>query len=63
MSRIPYPVIEDLPDGVRKTVESYVGYARDPVSRKMLKADMNRPIEKVGSALRARMPWLNDKRA
>jgi len=31
--------------------------------RKMLKDDMNRPIEKVGSALRARMPWLNDKRA
>ena len=26
--------------GVRKTVETYVGYARDPVSRKMLKADM-----------------------
>jgi rod shape-determining protein MreB and related proteins len=26
--------------GVRKTVETYVGYARDPVSRKMLKADV-----------------------
>jgi rod shape-determining protein MreB and related proteins len=26
--------------GVRKTVETYVGYARDPVSRKMLKADI-----------------------
>jgi rod shape-determining protein MreB len=26
--------------GTRKTVETYVGYARDPVSRKMLKADM-----------------------
>src|SRR5215212_9460396 len=26
--------------GVRKTVETFVGYARDPVSRKMLKADM-----------------------
>jgi ketol-acid reductoisomerase len=30
---------------------------------KMLKEDMNRQIEKVGAELRARMPWLNDKRA
>src|SRR5688572_5683693 len=27
-------------NGVRKTVESYVGYARDPISRKLLKADV-----------------------
>ena len=27
-------------NGVRKTVESYVGYARDPVSRKFLKTDV-----------------------
>src|SRR3989440_5821368 len=27
-------------NGTRKTVESYVGYARDPVSKKMLKADV-----------------------
>ena len=27
-------------NGTRKTVESYVGYAKDPVSRKMLKADV-----------------------
>jgi rod shape-determining protein MreB len=27
-------------NGVRKTVESYVGYPRDPVSRKFLKADI-----------------------
>ncbi len=26
--------------GVRKTVETYVGYARDPVSRKFLKQDV-----------------------
>ena len=26
-------------NGARKTVESYVGYPKDPVSRKMLKAD------------------------
>src|SRR5947208_9964655 len=27
-------------NGTRKTVESYVGYAKDPVSRKMLKTDV-----------------------
>jgi len=31
--------------------------------RKMLKADMDRQIETVGANLRARMPWLNDRRA
>jgi ketol-acid reductoisomerase len=30
---------------------------------KLLKQDTNRQIEKVGAALRARMPWLNDRRA
>jgi ketol-acid reductoisomerase len=30
---------------------------------KMLKEDKNRQIEKVGAELRARMPWLNDRRA
>ncbi|MSR00573.1 MAG: ketol-acid reductoisomerase [Gammaproteobacteria bacterium] len=29
---------------------------------KMLKTDLNRPIEKVGFALRARMPWLDQGR-
>ena len=29
---------------------------------KMLKADLNRPIEKVGFALRSRMPWLDQGR-
>jgi ketol-acid reductoisomerase len=31
--------------------------------QKMLAADMNRQIEKVGASLRARMPWLNERRA
>jgi ketol-acid reductoisomerase len=31
--------------------------------QKMLAADMDRQIEKVGAALRARMPWLNERRA
>jgi ketol-acid reductoisomerase len=30
---------------------------------RLLKQDTNRQIEKVGAALRARMPWLNDRRA
>jgi ketol-acid reductoisomerase len=31
--------------------------------QKLLAADMNRQIEKVGANLRARMPWLQEKRA
>jgi len=34
-----------------------------PNYRKLLDADINRQIEKVGARLRARMPWLNEKRA
>ena len=30
---------------------------------KLLKRDIEHPIEKIGEALRARMPWLNDQRA
>jgi ketol-acid reductoisomerase len=30
---------------------------------RLLKQDMNRQIEKVGAELRARMPWLNERRA
>jgi ketol-acid reductoisomerase len=31
--------------------------------RKLLAADIDRQIEKVGAGLRARMPWLNERRA
>ena len=31
--------------------------------QKLLKRDIEHPIEKVGERLRARMTWLNDKRA
>ena len=31
--------------------------------QKMLAADIDRQIEKVGAGLRARMPWLNERRA
>jgi ketol-acid reductoisomerase len=34
-----------------------------PNYKRLLKKDISHPIEKVGLALRARMPWLNDKRA
>ncbi len=34
-----------------------------PNYKRLLAQDINHPIEKVGLALRARMPWLNDKRA
>jgi len=34
-----------------------------PNYKRLLEQDINHPIEKVGLALRARMPWLNDKRA
>jgi ketol-acid reductoisomerase len=31
--------------------------------RRLMKEDLQHPIEKVGAVLRARMPWLNDRRA
>jgi ketol-acid reductoisomerase len=34
-----------------------------PNYRRLLAADLDRQIEKVGASLRARMPWLNEKRA
>ena len=37
--------------------------AGKPLYNKLMQADLDHPIEKVGAELRARMPWLNDKRA
>ncbi|HEU4627739.1 MAG TPA: ketol-acid reductoisomerase [Steroidobacteraceae bacterium] len=37
--------------------------AGKPVYKELMNKDLNHPIEKVGAQLRARMPWLNDKRA
>ncbi len=34
-----------------------------PNYRRLLAADIDRQIEKVGASLRARMPWLNERRA
>jgi ketol-acid reductoisomerase len=36
--------------------------AGKPVYNKLMQADLDHPIERVGAQLRARMPWLNDKR-
>ncbi|MEJ0040010.1 MAG: ketol-acid reductoisomerase [Gammaproteobacteria bacterium] len=37
--------------------------AGKPNYNKLIQADFDHPIEKVGRDLRARMPWLNDKRS
>jgi ketol-acid reductoisomerase len=37
--------------------------AGKPNYKKLIQADFDHPIEKVGAELRARMPWLNDKRS
>jgi ketol-acid reductoisomerase len=37
--------------------------AGKPNYKKLIQADFDHPIEKVGADLRARMPWLNDKRS
>jgi ketol-acid reductoisomerase len=42
---------------IRENAEGRVNY------QKLLRADMDRQIEKVGASLRARMPWLQEKRA
>ena len=42
---------------IRENAAGRVNYER------MLRADLDRQIEKVGAALRARMPWLNEKRS
>src|SRR6202050_4709654 len=42
---------------IRENAEGRVNY------KKLLREDMDRQIEKVGATLRARMPWLQEKRA
>jgi ketol-acid reductoisomerase len=37
--------------------------AGKPVYNELMKKDLQHPIEKVGAQLRARMPWLNEKRS
>ncbi len=56
-------ILEEIQDGkfARQWIKEYASGRRN--YRKMLKSDMSRQIEKVGAALRARMPWLNERRA
>jgi ketol-acid reductoisomerase len=56
-------ILKDIQKGkfARKWIEE--NKAGKPVYNKLMKKDLEHPIEKVGADLRARMPWLNDKRA
>jgi ketol-acid reductoisomerase len=56
-------ILKEIQDGkfARQWIKEYATGRRN--YKKMLKADMSRQIEKVGATLRARMPWLNERRA
>jgi ketol-acid reductoisomerase len=56
-------ILKEIQDGkfARQWIKEYATGRRQ--YKKLLKADMSRQIEKVGATLRARMPWLNERRA
>jgi ketol-acid reductoisomerase len=56
-------ILKDIQKGkfAKKWIEE--NKAGKPVYNDLMNKDLNHPIEKVGAELRARMPWLNDKRA
>ena len=56
-------ILKEIQDGrfARQWMKEYASGRRE--YKKLLKADTNRQIEKVGAKLRARMPWLNERRA
>ena len=56
-------VLKEIQSGkfARQWIEENAGGQRN--YKKMLAEDIDRQIEKVGEALRARMPWLNERRA
>ncbi len=56
-------VLKEIQTGkfARQWIEENAGGQRN--YKKMLAEDIDRQIEKVGEALRARMPWLNERRA
>ena len=56
-------ILKDIQKGTfaKKWIEE--NKAGKPVYNELMNKDLNHPIEKVGAELRARMPWLNDKRA
>jgi ketol-acid reductoisomerase len=56
-------ILKDIQKGkfAREWIEE--NKAGKPKYNKLIQADFDHPIEKVGADLRARMPWLNDKRS
>jgi ketol-acid reductoisomerase len=73
LTRGPRVVNERTKNEMRKVLKEIQSgkFARDWIKesesgganyRRLLKADMNHPIEKVGAKLRARMPWLQEAR-
>jgi ketol-acid reductoisomerase len=73
LTRGPRVVDERTRDEMRRILKEIQSgkFAREWISesrsggrnfQKLLKADLNRPIEKVGAKLRARMPWLEATR-
>ncbi len=73
LTRGPRVVNERTKNEMRKILKEIQSgkFARDWIKesesgganyRRMLKADLNHPIEKVGAKLRARMPWLQEAR-
>jgi len=56
-------ILKEIQEGkfARQWIKEYATGRRK--YKKLLKADMSRQIEKVGATLRARMPWLNERRA
>jgi ketol-acid reductoisomerase len=56
-------ILKDIQKGrfARKWIEE--NKAGKPVYNALMKKDLEHPIEKVGAQLRARMPWLNEKRS
>ena len=73
LTRGPRVVNERSHDEMRKILKEIQSgkFAREwireseaggPNFQRLLKADLNQPIEKVGAKLRSRMPWLQEKR-
>jgi ketol-acid reductoisomerase len=56
-------ILKEIQTGkfARQWIEENAGGQKN--YKKMLAHDIDRQIEKVGAALRARMPWLNERRA
>jgi len=56
-------ILKDIQKGKFAKVWIEENKAGKPTYKKLIQQDFDHPIEKVGAQLRARMPWLNDKRA